>query len=182
MRWKRIAVCALALSLLSGSAAFADSAFQKIRVLINGSAVSSGGYLIDGTTYVPVREFDGLAEYNDNTKTVTFTRPNVDIFLFKGDTPFGNVSVGKLKFYIFSQIDSLNTDINAVKVSIRNPSGEVRDIQSQELKSRKDNFWFKTYDFTYDFNRTGKYYVEFYIRKGNTAYTKVAQKAITAVD
>ncbi|WP_037289693.1 copper amine oxidase [Saccharibacillus sacchari] len=182
MRWKRIAVCTLALSLLSGSVAFADSAFQKIRVLINGSAVSTGGYLIDGTTYVPVREFDGLAEYNDNTRTVTFTKPNVDIFLFKGDTPFGNVSVGKLKFYIFSQIDNLNTDIEAVKVAIRNPSGEVKDIQSQELSSRKDNFWFKTYDFTYDFSRAGKYYVEFYIKKSGGSYSMVAQKTINAVD
>ncbi|OWA36863.1 copper amine oxidase [Saccharibacillus sp. O16] len=182
MRWRRIAVCALALSLVSGSVAFADSAFQKIRVLINGSAVSTGGYLIDGTTYVPVREFDGLAEYNENTGTVSFTKPNVDMFLFKGDTPFGNVNVGKLKFYIFSQIDSLNTNIDSVKVSIRNPSGDVKDIQSQELSSRKDNFWFKTYDFTYDFNRAGKYYVEFYIKRSGGSYSMVAQKAINAVD
>lgn len=182
MRWKRIAVCALALSLLSGSTAFANSAVQKIRVLINGTAVSTGGLLVDGTTYVPVREFDGLAEYNDSSRTVTFTKPNVDIFLFKGDTPFGNVSVGKLKFYIFSQIDSLNADIAAVKVSIRNPAGETKDIQSQELNSRKDNFWFKTYDFTYDFSRAGKYYVEFYIKKSGGSYAMVARKTINAVN
>ncbi|WP_172250019.1 copper amine oxidase [Saccharibacillus deserti] len=182
MRWKRIAVCALALSLLSGSTVFADSALQKIKVLINGNAVSTGGYLIDGTTYVPVREFDGLAEYNENTKSVSFTKPNVDIFLFKGDTPFGNVSVGKLKFYIFSQVDGLNTDIEAVKVVMRNPAGEAKDIQSQELSSRKDNFWFKTYDFTYDFSRAGKYYVEFYIKKSGSPYSMVAQKTINAVD
>ncbi|MDO3409335.1 copper amine oxidase [Saccharibacillus sp. CPCC 101409] len=182
MRWKRIAACTLALSLLSGSAVFAESAIQKIKVMINGTTVSGGGYLIDGTTYVPVREFDGLAEYSDSSKTVSFTKPNVDIFLFKGDTVFGNVNVGKLKFYIFSQVDSLNTSISSVKVSIRNPSGDVKDIQSQDLSSSKDNFWFKTYDFTYDFSKAGKYYVEFYIKKDNGSYSMVAQKAINAVE
>ncbi|KAF4317829.1 hypothetical protein G195_008910 [Phytophthora kernoviae 00238/432] len=40
--------------------------------------------------------------------------------------------------------DGKSKDIAAVKVTITNPSGDVKDIQSQELKTQKDNFWFRT--------------------------------------
>ncbi|GAE04346.1 hypothetical protein JCM10914_390 [Paenibacillus sp. JCM 10914] len=96
---------------------------------------------------------------------------------------FGNVNKGKLKFNVFSQIDSLNNDIHAVKVAIEDPSGNIKDIQSQEVKGRKDNFWFRTYDFTYDFKTTGKYSVGFYVQvKSDSPYVKVAEKVITALN
>ena len=55
MKWKRVLLCVMVFSLLGGSLLFADSVNEKIRVIINGKEASDGGYLINGTTYVPVR-------------------------------------------------------------------------------------------------------------------------------
>lgn len=67
MKWKRVLLCVMVFSLLGGSLLFADAVNEKIRVLINGKEASDGGYLINGTTYVPVREAGGLARW-DNSK------------------------------------------------------------------------------------------------------------------
>lgn len=183
MKWKRVLLCVMVFSLLGGSLLFADAVNEKIRVLINGKEASDGGYLINGTTYVPVREAGGLARWDNSKKRVTVIKPNVHIFLFKGDTVFGNVNVGKLKFNVFSQVDSLTADVAAVKVTITDPSGQVKDIQAQDLTTQKDNFWFRTYDFTYDFSRAGKYQIGFHIKENaNSGYVLVAEKIITALN
>ncbi|ACX64182.1 hypothetical protein SAMN04488688_112103 [Paenibacillus sp. cl141a] len=184
MKWKKVMACMLVLSLMGGSTLlFADSVNERVRVWLNGRELKDGGYLIDGKTYVPVREFDGAVDWNSANGQVQVVKPNVHIFLFKGDTVFGNVNKGKLKFNVFSQVDSLNNNIHAVKVAIEDPSGNIKDIQSQEVKDRKDNFWFRTYDFTYDFKTAGKYSVGFYVKvKSDDGFVKVAEKVITALN
>ncbi|MDO7905299.1 copper amine oxidase [Paenibacillus sp. JX-17] len=184
MKWKRILICVIAIMLMSSTVLFADSLNEKIRVLINGEEVSDGGYIINGRTYVPVREFNGIANFNSAAGKVTFYKPNVHIALFKGDTIFGNVNKGKLKFNVLSQVDNLKTDIAGVKVTITDPGGNVKDIQSQDTSNLdKDNFWFRTYDFTYDFKTTGKYKVGFYMKEDkDSGYILIAEKVITALD
>ncbi|ANS75040.1 copper amine oxidase [Paenibacillus yonginensis] len=183
MGWKRTAAFLLLFSLASSTLLYADGTSQKIKVLFNSRELSDGAYIIDGKTYVPIRELGGMVNYNDDSKTVKFNKPNVHIFLFKGDTPFGNVNVGKLKFNVFCQIDSLTADISSVKVAITAPDGSVKSIQSQEIgKDQKDNFWFRTADFTYEFNSAGKYSVGFYMKgTGDDDYTLISQKVITAI-
>jgi hypothetical protein len=184
MRWKKIIMSTLVLSLMGGSLMFADSVNEKVRFWVNGQEVQDGGYIIDGKTYVPIRSFDGLVSWDSNNNQVKFLKPNVHIFLFKGDTVFGNVNKGKLKFNVFSQVDNLTDDITSVKVAITDPSGNTKDIQSQDLDSnKKDNFWFRTDDFTYDFKTTGKYTIGFYIKYSkNSEYEMVSQKVITALN
>ncbi|AWB45208.1 copper amine oxidase [Paenibacillus sp. CAA11] len=184
MNWKRTAALVLLFSLMGGTLLFAEGTSQKIRVLFNGRELADGAYIIDGKTYVPIREFDGLVQYDDSSKQVKYYKPNVHIFLFKGDTVFGNVNVGKLKFSIFSQIDSLKTDIAWVKVAIKSPDGQIKNIQSQEVGSnQKDNFWFRTSEFTYDFKTAGKYSVGFYIKPDKeNDYVLISEKVITAID
>lgn len=185
MKWKKVLVCVLVLSLMGGSGLlFAESINNRVRVWLNGRELKDGGYLINGTTYVPVREFDGAVHWDSRTGNVKVIKPNVHIFLFKGDTVFGNVNKGKLKFNVFSQIDSLNDQIYAVKVAIQDPAGNIKDIQSQVIEDpSKDNFWFRTDDFTYNFSTAGKYSVGFYIKtSANASYVKVAEKVITALD
>ncbi|MCM3784283.1 copper amine oxidase N-terminal domain-containing protein [Neobacillus mesonae] len=185
MKWKRTLAVAVVFSLLgSGSMLFADSVTERIRVIINGQEVSGGGYFINGTTYAPVREISGLASWDSSNNKVSVIKPNVHITLFKGDTVFGNVNVGKLKFNVLSQVDSLEGKIAEVKIAITDPSGNVKDIQSEKLSSgSKDNFWFKTNDFTYDFKKSGKYKVGFYMKpSGNSTFTLVSEKVITALD
>jgi len=173
----------LAFSLLGGTLIYADAAMQKIRLIINGSDVADGGYMIDGKAYAPVRELNGIIDFDDATKRVNFTQPNVDLFVFKGDTPFGKVSVGKLKFNVFCQVDSLKVDISSVKVSIVGPDGSEKAIQSQELgKDQKDNFWFRTNDYTYDFKSAGKYTIKFYMKQAKSKeYELVSEKVINAI-
>lgn len=185
MKWKRTLALALVFSLVGGgSVLYADTVMEKIRVVINGDNVKGGGYFINGTTYVPVRELSDLASWDPVSKKVTVIKPNVHITLFKGDTVFGNVNVGKLKFHILSQVDSLDGKISEVKVSITDPSGNRKDIQTAKLgNNSKDNFWFKTYDFTYDFKKSGEYRVGFYMKPyGKNSFFLVSEKVITALD
>jgi len=182
MRWKKIAVCVFAFSLMGSSLLFADSVTQKIRVWSNGKEMADGGYLIDGKTYIPAREAGGVVSWDGSGK-VTILKPNVHIFLFKGDTVFGNVNVGKLKFKVFSQVDSLSDAIVSVKVAITDPSGNVKDIDSQNMEgSKKEDFWFPSSEVTYEFKETGKYRVGFYIKADkNSDYVLVSEKVITAL-
>lgn len=183
MRWKKIALCVVVFSLMGGSLLFADAVNQKIRVWSNGKEIADGGYLIDGKAYIPAREAGGVVSWDGSGK-LSILRPNVHIVLFKGDNVFGNVNVGKLKIKVLTQVDSLTEDVSAVKVAIMDPSGNVKDIQSQELGgSKKEDFWFPTSEFTYDFKDSGKYRVGFYIKpsKGGD-YVLVSEKVITALD
>lgn len=185
MKWKRTLALVLVFSLVGGgSMLFADSITEKIRIVVNGNDVSGGGYYINGTTYAPVRELSGLASWDAASKKVTVTKPNVHITLFKGDTVFGNVNVGKLKFHVLSQVDSLDGKISEVKVAITDPSGNTKNIQTEKMGSgSKDNFWFKTSDFTYDFKKKGKYKVGFYMKPaGGNSFFLVSEKVITALD
>ncbi|MBP1999301.1 hypothetical protein J2Z69_000320 [Paenibacillus shirakamiensis] len=183
MKWKKVAVLVLTFSLLGGTMMFADGAMQKVRLILNGKEVEDGGVMIDGKTYVPVRELNGLINYDDSSKKVTYNLPNVSMFLFKGDTPFGIVNTGKLKFKVFCQIDSLKADISSVKVAIKAPDGSIKSIQSQDITNQKDNFWFITNDYTYEFKTSGKYSIGFYMKQGKNAdYVLVSEKVVSTQD
>ncbi|WP_025692921.1 copper amine oxidase [Paenibacillus zanthoxyli] len=182
-RWRKVAVCVMIFSLMGGSLLFADSVYQKVRVWSNGKELSDGGYLIDGKTYVPAREIDGLVLWDDSGR-VKIIKPNVHISLFKGDTIFGKVKVGKLKFRALCQVDSLTDNIAGVKLSITDPSGNVKELDSSDLGSeQEDNFWFSTKDITYDFKESGKYRIGFYMKATrNGDYSLVSEKVITALN
>lgn len=183
MRWRRVALLVVAFSLMGGSLLFADSASLKVKTLLNGRELEDGGYMIDGKTYIPVRELEGLIEYDDSTKTVKYYKPNVHMFLFTDEAVFGDIKkTGKLKFNVFSQIDNLRTDISAVRVSITAPDGASKVIQTSDIKEQRDNFWFRTEDYTYDFKSSGKYTVGFYMKaSGGSDFTLVSEKSITVL-
>lgn len=183
MKWRRVAILVVAFSLMGGSLLFADSASQKVKLLLNGSELEEGGYVIDGKTYVPVRQLEGLVKYDEGSKTVTYNKPNVHMFLFADDTVFGEIKkTGKLKFNVFSQIDNLSANISEVRVSITSPDGSSKVIQSSEIKDQKDNFWFRTEDYTYDFKSSGKYTVGFYMKPADGAdFVLVSEKIINVL-
>lgn len=183
MKWRRVALLVVAFSLMGGSLLFADAASQKVKLFLNGNEIQDGGYVVDGKTYVPVRNIDGLVEYNDDTKTVKYYKPNVHMFLFTDDGVFGDVKkTGKLKFNVFSQIDDLKTDISAVRVSITAPDGSTKEIQTDDIKDQKDNFWFRTKDFTYDFKTSGRYIVGFYMKPSSGSdFMLVSEKGINVL-
>lgn len=185
MKWKRVWVMVMALSIMGGSALSAEAVKEQVRLIINGEETKDGGVVIDGKTYVPIRDFNGIVNFDSTSGKVVFDQPNVHIFLFKGDTVFGNVNKGnKVKFNVFSQIDSLKTNITAVKIAITDPSGVSKDIQTQDISgAQKDNFWFRTYDFTYEFKTAGNYRVGFYIQDSKeSGFTLISEKVITALN
>jgi hypothetical protein len=184
MKWKSTAAFVLLFSLMGSTLLYADEAAQKIKILFNNREMADTGYVIDGKTYVSARGLKGLVTNSDDSKSVSFTEPNVHVFLFKGDTPFGNVNVGKLKFNVFCQVDSLTTSISSIKVAIQAPDGSTKTIQSQDIgKDQKDNFWFKTSDYTYDFKSAGKYTIGVYMKPSkDDDYSLVSEKVITALE
>ncbi|ASA20997.1 copper amine oxidase [Paenibacillus donghaensis] len=182
-RWKKVAVCVFVFSLMGGSFLFADTVTQKIRVWSNGKEIADGGYVIDGKTFISAREAGGIVSLDGSGK-VSILRPNVHIVLFKGDTVFGNVKLGKLKFKVLSQVDSLTDSVSSVKIAITDPSGNVKDIDTRDMEGAKmADFWFPTSEFTYDFKESGKYKVGFYIKatKGSD-YVLVSEKVITTMN
>ena len=105
------------------------------------------------------------------------------MFLFADDNLFGDVKkTGKLKFNVFSQIDNLRTNISAVRVSITAPDGTSKEIQTGEIKEQRDNFWFRTKDYTYDFKTSGRYIVGFYMKPSNGSdFVLVSEKSINVL-
>ncbi len=185
LKWRRVMVLVLAFSLTGGSMLFADSATQKVKLYMDGREVEDGGYVIDGKTYVPVRELEGLVEYDEATKKVNYYKPNVHIFLFKGKGEvFSDIEkAGKLKFSVFSQIDNLRTEISAVRVAITAPDGTSKTIQTKDVKDTGSNFYFVTDDYTYDFKTAGKYTLGFYMKPatGGSDFVLVSEKSINVL-
>lgn len=123
MKWRKVMALVMAFSIMGGTAISAESAKDQVQLIINGEVSKDGAVVIDGKTYVPIRDFNGLVNFDPSGGKVVFDQPNVHMFLFKGDTVFGNVNKGnKVKFNVFSQIDTLKTDISGVKVAITDPS------------------------------------------------------------
>lgn len=182
MKWRRVAILVTIFSLLGGSLLFADSS-QKVKFVMNGQDTGEGAYVVDGKTYVPLRDLQGLIEFNESNKEVSYNKPNVHMFLFTDDGVFGDIKkTGKLKFNVFSQIDNLQVNISEVRVSITSPDGTSKVIQSSEIKEQRDTFWFRTEDYTYDFKSTGRYTIGFYMKTINSSeFSLVSEKGINVL-
>jgi hypothetical protein len=186
MKFRKLLVLLLVMSLWGGTMIFADAAAQKVRVLVNGSELDDTGLFIDGKTYLPVRQLantlQSLIVWDEGSRKVTVYKPNVHMFLFRDGNIFGNVTKGsKITFKVFSQIDNLLVDLSAVKVSITDPEGNEKIIQYKNETIQKDNFWFVTEDFTYLFDTSGKYAIRFYMKTtSGDDWRMVSEKTITA--
>ncbi|RAP76525.1 stalk domain-containing protein [Paenibacillus montanisoli] len=186
MKFRKLFILTLVLSLWGGTMLFADSASQRVRVIVNGNELDDAGMLTDGKTYLAVRQIantlQSIVLWDEDTKKVTLYKPNVHMFLFQDSTIFGNVVKGnRITFKVFAQIDNLLTDISAVKVTIEDPQGNESLIQSKNVTIEKDNFWYRTDDTTYTFDTAGKYTIKFYMKMaGSEEWKPVSEKTITA--
>ncbi|WP_028611182.1 stalk domain-containing protein [Paenibacillus harenae] len=189
MKIRKVVILLLLLSLWGGSMLFADSATQKVRVFINGSEQDDGGLVDDGKTYLPLRQIasslQAIVEWDNQSKRAAVYKPNVHMFLFdeKDNKVFGNVTKGyKGSFKVFAQIDNLKIDISAVKVSIFDPSGKEKVIQTGNVNSSNDNFWYATEYIEYKFESSGKYPIRFFVKlKGSEEWTPVSEKIISSL-
>ncbi|OBZ16732.1 MULTISPECIES: stalk domain-containing protein [Bacillales] len=186
MKLRKVAILLLLLSLWGGTMLFADSATQKVRVIINGNEQDDGGLVADSKTYLPLRQLatsmQAIVEWDNQSKRATVYKPNVHMFLFQNNAVFGNVSKGyQAKFKVFAQIDNLKTDIVAVKVSIFDPYGKEKVIQTESVSTSKDNFWYATDEIDYKFEASGKYPIRFFLKlKGSDEWTPVSEKLISS--
>ncbi|NBD22740.1 stalk domain-containing protein [Paenibacillus glycinis] len=186
MKFRKLLIASLVMSLWGGTMLFADSASQRVRVIVNGSELDDAGIFTDGKTYLSVRQvastLQSLVLWDEGTKKVSIYKPNVHMFLFQDTTIFGNVVKGnKITFKVFAQIDNLMTNISAVKVTIVDPGGNEQIIQSKNVTVDKDNFWYRTDDYAYSFDTAGKYTINFYMKvSAGDDWSLVSQKTITA--
>ncbi|WP_214629174.1 stalk domain-containing protein [Paenibacillus agaridevorans] len=186
MKFRKIAIMLTLLSIWGGTMIFADATTQKVRVMINGTEQDEGGVLLEGKTYLPLRQIaeamGAIVRWDENNKRAILYKPNVHMFLYNGSQPFGGVNKGyQGKIKVFSQIDNVKTDLASVKVTIEDPSGKERFIQSENVTNNNDSFWFITDEFDYKFEATGKYKVRFYMRLSNSEdWVVVSEKLITS--
>lgn len=186
MRVRKLLIFVLLLSLWGGSMMFADSAAQRVRVFVNSLDLQDRGMLVDGLTYLPLRQvansLQALITWDDNTRSANIYKPNVHMFVFKGEVAFGKVKRNsRHTFNVMAQVDNLQTTITAIKVAIADPNGKEEVIQSQDLPEHKDNFWFNTKEIKYSFDAAGNYPVRFYMKQPNSDdWRLVSEKLIIA--
>jgi hypothetical protein len=189
MKVRKLILLTLVFSLCCGSAVYADSITQKVRVWVNKQEVNDAGIVVDGKTYVTARaitdKLQALLTWDETDKKVTIYKPNVHMITMHEGQLFGSVPIGKVKFNVYSQIDNLKVDISGFKVTISDPYGEEtyidgRNDNEQEFPDRgKDNFAFKSKDISYNFSSAGKYIVRFWMKPvGESSFQIVSEKII----
>ncbi|MCE5167880.1 copper amine oxidase N-terminal domain-containing protein [Paenibacillus profundus] len=196
MNCRRIAAFVLLGSILGGAYASAQSdpsstslqaaaPAEKIQVILNGSTVQEGGVMLEGRAYLSVRQISdallAFVTWDEANKKVVIEKPNVDLLLFKDNTPFGKVETGKTSFTALAQVDSLKTSVDKIKLTITDPKGNTTQIQEDEVKTDEDNFWFRTSEFKYDFKAKGDYTISCYLRQKNGEFTLLSQKTVSAI-
>jgi len=183
MRFKKVLFLLTLLFLWGGTMMFANTATQKVKVIINDVVQDEGGVIIDGKTYLPVRQLASsllsIVEWDGASKKATVYKPNVHMFLFQDNAVFGNVNRGTYTFKVLAQIDSMRTSTAAVKVTISDPYGKETTIQESSVNTTKDNFWFATENIDYKFEHRGEYPIRFYMKvKSSDDWTAVSEKMI----
>ncbi|WP_028595778.1 stalk domain-containing protein [Paenibacillus assamensis] len=187
MKCRRIAALVLAGMMFGGtllSAVPAHAEADNMRVTLNGEALADGGYIIDGKTYVSVRQLQdalqAFVHFDEKTKKLYVEKPNVHMLLFQGKNPFGKVETGRTSFSALVQVDSLKTEVDAIRLTITDPKGNTSTIQEKDLKG-KDNFWFRSEEYKYDFKSKGVYTINCYMRKKNEDFTLLSQIKVEAI-
>lgn len=184
MKFKKLLVLMVLLSLWGGTMMFADAASQKIKILVNGKELGESGLVIDGTTYLPLRQISGalqsLVTWDETNKKVTINKPNVHMFTSnKDEYTFQEVKKGHAEpFRVAVQVDSLRTEISALKIVLVSPSGKEQLIQSLKVPSQKEAFQLRTELIKYEFDTAGEYAVRLFMKAGSDDWTLMSEKII----
>jgi len=187
MRFKKVLVSVILLSLWGGSMIFADTVSQKIKVTVNGSALNDSGIVVDGSTFLPIRQladtFNAFITWGDN-KQVNINKPNIHMMTMSVSTngvyPFQAVEKGStVTFYVLVHGDSLNTSISAAKMEIVDPAGSVKEIYYESEPENLSVFQLRTKEQKYKFGSEGEYKVRMYMKPaGGNEWTLVSEKLI----
>ncbi|MFS1513358.1 stalk domain-containing protein [Chengkuizengella sp. SCS-71B] len=197
MKFKRTFLLIIGLSILGAATVAADSKIKQysgkeISVEVNGELLSKPALNIEGTTMLPVRDItnilQAMVEYNAATDTVSIYKPNIQVSLLTRlkDGQFGTFGTvpknNENEFFIFTQIDTLLTDIDSLKYEIIDPAGSiVYNYTEPDLTDQEENMWLYTPNIKFTAKLTGEYTVNVYMKlTGSKEYSLVGQKVFTA--
>jgi opacity protein-like surface antigen len=194
MKARKIILLAAALLIMFGTAAFANSITQNIRVLINKNEVDGGGLLVDNRAYVAVGEIakslQAMVVWNNIEKKASIYKPNVHMFTMvtdkDGDKAFTIIPKkgSKLSFRVHAQVDNMKTEISGLKFTIEDPLGvetliEQRYEGDSDFPAGKTEYLLNTKNIEYTFNHKGTYIVRCWMQPyGESAMQVVAEKSI----
>lgn len=152
----------------------AAAAKPDINVYLNNVLQKQSGFSSDGEVFLSATQLSeqlyALMSVEDSGATVRINKPNVNTVLLddKGNI-FGKAkSTMSQKFSVLAQVDNLKTEISDLRITITSPSGVTETIDSQPIKDQKDNFWFKSAEYSYTFEAKGAYAVRVYLKDTNS--------------
>ncbi|REK58478.1 MAG: copper amine oxidase [Thermobacillus sp.] len=187
MRFKKVLISVILLSLWGGSMIFADTVSQRIKVSVNGSTLSETGIVVDGTTFLPIRQLadtlNAFISWGDN-KQVNINKPNIHMMTMSvnssGVYPFQAVEKGStVTFYVLVHGDSLNTPISAAKMEIVDPGNTAKEFYYESNPENLSIFQLRTKELKYKFGSEGEYKVRMYMMPGKSSeWTLVSEKLI----
>lgn len=183
---KKVIIMPLLICLWGGSMIYAATEGQKIAVAINGIGLGERGVVVDGTTYLPVRDVansqQSIIQWDESGKKISIFKPNVHLILLQDQKMFGNVDKNKqLNFHVLVQVDNLKTEISDIKVTITDPMNREELIHAKSVQEKKEDFWFLSKEHKYNFG-VGVYKVRCYMKSGSSnEWSLVSEKQITTI-
>lgn len=203
MKWQKLLLPLCVLFVIGAGTVWADDVYEwykakEVRITINGEELSSKGLLVedengDSTTMLPLRDIadalQAMVKWDEASQTVHLYKPNVHIFLstMNKDGSFGTFGrvyyKEKHNFIIFSQIDSLEADVSALKFEILDPNGNRVYEHEQTLDVKNENtIWVKSPNISLEFMHLGEYKVKLFMKpEGDDAYHLVSEKVFQSV-
>jgi hypothetical protein len=189
MKVRKIILLTLAFTLICGSAVYADTITQKLRVWVNKKDYDSSSVIVDNKSYISSKivtdKLQTILLWDEDNKKVTIFKPNVHMLTSSDNNIFGVVKQKeKIKFNTFVQVDTLKVDISSLKLTIMDPYGdeklvEVRNAGDSDFPDGKDNFWITIKDISYNFDSVGTYTLRFWVKPaGETSFQVISEKLI----
>jgi hypothetical protein len=209
MKVKRLLALILIFTLLGVATVFADTVYEKynakkVAVKVNGTTLDAFGLEVDISrneagietkTMVPLDELvnsiGGIVSVDD--KGINIYKPNVQMSVASPDDRKSIRVVEKGKsdikfpFYVVAFMDSINTDISNIMITVVDPFGDEITIADNEYSLAKEDQGKEVFNFTsktleLKIKWTGKYTVNLHMKEvGSNKYYKVGQIAIYSV-
>lgn len=200
MRWKRLLLMIVVLFVFSAVSVWASDAYQWYKgktteVTLNGQKLQSDGLLVkfskENKTMLPLREIaeklQAVVKWDEKTQSVHLYKPNVHLLLATMNRDnsygvFGKVNQGDhFNFIVFTQIDNIQNQLDAIKIEITDPSGEVVYSHEHQLHTLEDPNWLRA-PVKLEFKQEGNYKVSAYMRmQADDPYSLVSEKVFPSI-
>ncbi|WP_150266389.1 hypothetical protein [Paenibacillus tepidiphilus] len=172
----------LLLSLSGGSVLYAASGDSELAVYLNNKLLKQSGIITGGKAYLPAEQLPDNLHFilatDDSGKSVRIFKPNVNLVLMDGEGQiFGKVRSGvSNKISALVQVDSLETEISELKMTLTDPAGKTVTLDSRQIKEKGSSFWYKSAEYTNSFEVKGIYAIEVFFRTAAAnGWTAVAE-------